>query len=189
MVITVVAAGVYRLWFHQRHYDATDDTIAQFCGRKDEMVFEDAPSYQGSGQHPVVIANAYRRYYVGDGKHVSQIPSYRGTEIVNLPWNAAAKDAQLVGCIEKEVPKAEERLCDLAPVYKGVDVDRFTSVGYEITLYELRTGRRVASATVAAAPRAECPKPESWVYLQQPDEYLFPGEQQYRQALGQYVEN
>ncbi|MGW6281726.1 hypothetical protein [Kribbella sp. NPDC055071] len=71
---------------------------------------------------------------------------------------------------------------------KKVLIDRYTSIAYALTVYELRTGHRLGSATVAATP-AECPHYDGFVFLEQPQGYLFPGETQYQQAIGQYVLN
>ncbi|MEU8226718.1 hypothetical protein [Kribbella sp. NPDC048915] len=131
-----------------------------------------------------MIADNHRRLYIGSSPR--RTDSAAAPKTPELPWNPAAQDAQLIGCIDTKLSTAEQQLCANAKPWENRQVDRFTSISYRFTLYELRTGRRIADATVKAAPRGDCGET---VYLHQPDEYQVPGVQQYDQAIGSYVHN
>ncbi|GAA2875126.1 hypothetical protein GCM10010443_41820 [Actinoplanes cyaneus] len=125
-----------------------------------------APKYAGKGPHPVVIS-AKERLDLGDrSARTLNRYAYSGSPAAKKAWAPAAKQAQLVACLDLigGGTKVKDCATDLAASPKmPLMVGR-----YRLTVYEVATGRKVVESTLNGAAKT-CP----WVVLTGSDSTLY----------------
>ncbi len=133
------------------------------CGN---TYFPASPKYRGKGPHPVVIS-AKERLDLGvrSARELNRY-AYSGPASAKKAWAPAAKQAQLVACLDLVGGGAKVKDCktDLRSTPKmPLMVGR-----YKLTVYEVATGRKVSEATLTGAAKT-CP----WVVMTGSDPTLY----------------
>ncbi|MFI1992640.1 hypothetical protein [Actinoplanes sp. NPDC020271] len=133
------------------------------CGN---TYYPTAPKYAGKGPHPVVIS-ARERLDLGDrSARTLNRYAFSGSAAAKKTWAPAAKQAQLVACLDLIGGGAKVKDCrtDVA-----ASPDMPLMVGrYKLSVYEVATGRKIAESTLNGAAKT-CP----WVVLTGSDPTLF----------------
>ncbi|WP_221323162.1 hypothetical protein [Actinoplanes sp. L3-i22] len=133
------------------------------CGN---TYFPAAPKYQGKGPHPVVISAKERLDLGTRTARTLNRYAYSGSAAGKKAWAPAAKQAQLVACLDLIGGGAKVGECktDLPATPKMPLV-----VGkYRLSVYEVATGRKIAEASLNGAGKT-CP----WVVMTGSDPTLY----------------
>jgi hypothetical protein len=161
-------------------------SAAGFSPACDGTVFPDAPAYHGGPPHPtVVFSTDYNVQLSGKWSTVQAI--YNEENAFSAAWKASEpRTIQAAACIALDgEPQETVKQCPYSasgrpgptqiPMYQG----EFT-----ITLYEVRTGKRIHQAHISGEVTT-CPK---MVPVGATHVFSSPSPQQYIDAIGQFVD-
>ncbi|WP_436528059.1 hypothetical protein [Actinoplanes sp. HUAS TT8] len=128
--------------------------------------FPTAPKYSAKGPHPVVISARDRLDLDGRSARVLNRYAYSGSAAAKKTWAPAAKQVQVVACLDLIGGGARVADCktDVAASPKmPLMVGR-----YRLTVYEVSTGRKLAQSSLNGTGKA-CP----WVVVTGSDPTLY----------------
>jgi hypothetical protein len=138
-----------------------------------KVSFPDAPAYDGPAPHPIVVVGFNDGSATPDGK-------------VPTAWKPQRAEIQLIGCIDgvNEGNPTLQMPCHFnVPTSRDIPAVETTT---QLSLYEARTGRKVADVSVPSGP-AICPG-QMTVSSDDPKVRATPGYEEYEKALSYYVD-
>jgi hypothetical protein len=175
IVLICVVVGVYRLIlpnvFVQSHGSLPQyaSDLAPACA-KAGTAYPSASRLQGTGPHPIeVVVSENGGWTALGGLHTSSQPSPSATDATGattqtdptVDWDfLAPADVQLVACTQQLRGTEVVRRCSYTTPFTEVLAMKATT--YRITVYELRTHRKVTTLTMPGAD--ECPSSTTIVF-------------------------
>lgn len=124
------------------------EEVSGFYRTCDGGSYPDAVAYAGPPPHPIVVFATYDQEF-------ADFDRLRSESGLPAGWETATPDeVQLVACA---VIVDREFAFDCGPYTNGAEYPAYNTT-YEVTLYEPRTGRVVATVNLEGDTAAECPE-------------------------------